>query len=85
VSVCFVFWEGKHKNKIVLERQYRGYLVYFTIIFSVKNLKPKGIEKSKNYNKKKRDSYWRRINTKMNLLCIETKVHFMKILILLRS
>jgi hypothetical protein len=52
VSVCFVFWEGKHKNKIVLERQYRGYLVYFTIIFSVKNLKPKGIEKSKNYNKK---------------------------------
>jgi hypothetical protein len=40
----FRIWEGipyKHKNKIVFERRYLGYLVYFTVIFFVKNLKPK--------------------------------------------
>jgi hypothetical protein len=41
VSVFFVFWKGNHTNKIVFARRYLGYLVYFTIIFFVKNLKPK--------------------------------------------
>jgi hypothetical protein len=48
--VFFVFMEGKLKNKIVFQRGYLGYLVFFTIKFLSKILNQKGIEKSKHYN-----------------------------------